>query len=213
MLTGPHILQEIEAGNISISDFNKDNINPNSYDVTLGTTLRLYKDTYSRVTSHTGVDYLAPLFLSDGTSYLDPKRPRETEELAIPPEGLILWPGVMYLGHTEEAVYSEKYIPVLEGKSSIARLFMQIHMTAGFGDTGFNGQFTLEIATLYPCKVYPRMKIGQLSFTVPVGETLSYSKTGKYVGKDARGAVATKYHENFETSTKPKWYESKLESY
>lgn len=160
MLTKKAILSELNKGTIVINPLNQDSINPNSVDVTLFKELKTYK----------------PLIL-------DPHVKNEVIVTEIPPEGLVLYPNKLYLGRTNEWTESHNHIPLLEGKSSLARLGINIHATAGFGDIGFRGYWVLEITVTHPTFVYPNMKIGQLCYHEPVGE-VEERYTGKYQDQD-----------------------------
>lgn len=158
MLTASKILEEIKEGNIYISDFNIDQLNPNSYNIKLANILKYY-------TSKT----------------LDPhdSKTLETNNLIIPDEGIILVPGILYIGSTKETIGTNKYISSIDGRSSIGRLGIQIHMTAGFGDIGFNGTYTLEITVVHPVHIYPDMLIGQVYFEKPDGN-IDFLYNGRY---------------------------------
>jgi dCTP deaminase len=141
ILSDKAILEMIERGELVIEPFRREALGSNSYDVHLGKHLRIYS---------------AP--------YLDARRPNPSTILTIPPEGLFLSPGILYLGVTEEYTETHTCVPFLEGKSSIGRLGIQIHATASKGDVGFRNHWTLEISVLQPVRVYPGMPIGQLIF-------------------------------------------------
>ena len=126
---------------IVIEPFNENQLGPNSYDVRLGDTLKCY------------------------TKFpIDPKIDNPTQNLDIPSSGLELKPGVLYLGTTIEIIGSDYFVPMYEGRSSMARLGVQSHISAGFGDVGFISQWTLEITVVHNLIVYPGMKIGQVYF-------------------------------------------------
>lgn len=91
-------------------------------------------------------------------------RHRRTRRLTIPPEGMVLKPGKLYLGRTVERTRTDKFIPMLEGRSSVGRLGMGIHVTAGFGDIGFDGPWTLEITVTEPLRIYPLVEIAQIYY-------------------------------------------------
>ena len=110
--------------------------------------------------------------------------------------GVVLRPGNGYLLHTHERVHTNKYVPVLDGKSSVARLFVGIHVTAGFGDPGYNGQWTLEVTTVYPVRLYAGMRIAQMRFHTIVGETKLYQ--GNYCGEASTGAVPSRAWKMFQ---------------
>ena len=117
VLTGPEIIRQIEAGDIHIAPFTPAHDGPNSYDVTLNARLLVYD--------------LAP------GEPLDMKRDNPTRALTIPAEGLVLEPGVLYIGCTNETATSKAFVPMFEGRSSIGRLGINTHITAGFGDVGW----------------------------------------------------------------------------
>ncbi|MFF0033120.1 dCTP deaminase [Streptomyces avermitilis] len=155
ILTGPEIQAAASDGRISISPFNADQVNPNSYNVCLGDTLLTYTD-----------------------EVIDPYRPNPTREIIIGEEGHVLQPDQLYLGHTMERVGSDTYVPLLFGRSSVGRLGLFVEITAPIGDIGFHGQWTLMLAPVRPLRVYPGMKIGQIMFFVSLGEIDLYR--GKY---------------------------------
>lgn len=147
ILSDLRILEEITIGNIVIEPFDRASLGTNSYDVHLGRFLAVYK---SRV--------------------LDAKKPNEIEEIIIPESGYELQPGILYLGVTQEYTETHAHVPFLEGKSSIGRLGIDIHATAGKGDVGFCNTWTLEISCVQPVKVYAGMPIGQLIYFAVEGE-------------------------------------------
>ena len=106
----------------------------------------------------------------------------------------MLMPGVGYLMHTAERVCTNKYVPVLDGKSSLGRLFVMVHVTAGYGDAGFDGQYTLEVLVHFPVIVYPGMRFCQMRFMEIKGDPVSYQRTGHYVGDKALGPVGSLVH-------------------
>ncbi len=127
--------------------------------------------------------------------FLDAKKDNKlvTYELADG-EGILLKPGIGYLMHTEERVRSDHFIPVLDGKSSLGRLFVTIHVTAGYGEIGFDGQYTLEVMVQHPVVLYAGMRIGQIRFHTAVGEKQSYQEHGHYVGDKALGPIPSQAH-------------------
>ena len=94
------------------------------------------------------------------------KKHNEIDSFEITKEGFVLQPGVLYLGVTEEYTETHNAVPFLEGKSSIGRLGIDIHATAGKGDVGFCNTWTLEISCVHPVRVYPGMPIDN-SFILP----------------------------------------------
>lgn len=169
-LTGLEILKQVELGNIEIDPFDKNRLNPNSYNVRLAPELKVYK-----------CNSINP---DDGTPciILDSKKKNETERIYIPDDGLLLMPGILYLGRTVERTHTKHYMPIIDGRSSNGRLGITIHATAGFGDIGFNGTWTLEIFVIHPVIVYSFMEIAQISFEEPIGDT-GYQYRGRYFGQ------------------------------
>ena len=146
ILSDKRILEEIERGTIKIAPYNRDCLGSNSYDVHLGANLATYED-----------------------DELDAKKHNTIRHFEIPGEGLVLQPHKFYLGVTEEYTETHIHVPFLEGKSSTGRLGIDIHATAGKGDVGFCGNWTLEISVKQPVKVNKGMPIGQLIY-FPVEE-------------------------------------------
>ena len=102
-----------------------------------------------------------------------------SSKIIIPESGFLLEPGKLYLGRTLEYTKTKKFVPMLEGRSSIGRLGMFVHITAGFGDVGFEGFWTLEIFVVQPLKIYPNVEICQIYFHTIDGDYNEY-KSGKY---------------------------------
>jgi len=159
MYTGNKIIEEIEKGNIVINPSDKNRVNPNSYNLHLDDTLYVY-------------DELA----------IDSKGNNEVKKLVIPEEGLLLQPNTLYLGRTKEYTESHDCVPMLNGRSSIGRLGISIHVTAGFGDVGFKGTWTLEIFCIKPVIIYPNMEICQICYFPAIGDT-NITYKGKYQGQ------------------------------
>lgn len=151
ILTDKKILEAIERQEIVIEPFRRECLGTNSYDVHLGKYLALYQD---RV--------------------LDAKRHNPVVHLEIGDEGFVLQPGTLYLGVTEEYTETHNSVPFLEGKSSIGRLGIDIHATAGKGDVGFSNHWTLEISCVQPVRVYAGMPIGQLIYFLVDGDIENY---------------------------------------
>lgn len=170
ILTGTEITNAVGRGEITIEPYSESKINPNSYDLTLHRILYTYKD-----------------------KILDPKKENpELVPLEISENGCLLLPGQLYLGRTNEYTATDTYIPMLEGKSSIGRLGIDIHKTAGVGDIGFRGNWTLELAVTQPVYIYPDMSICQIIYYVPKGGT-SIQYKGKY--QDSLDVKASKMYE------------------
>lgn len=112
-------------------------------------------------------------------------------------------PGVLYLMHTEEVVAPGPYVGCLDGKSSIGRLGVLVHYTAGYVDTGYRGQLTLEVSATLPTRLYPGMRIAQIRFHTVVGPVVDYAAKGHYTGDAAKGPVPSQVHKQFEGEKKP----------
>ncbi|MGF7229773.1 dCTP deaminase [Arachidicoccus sp.] len=166
ILSDTRILEEMEKGTIKISPYERECLGSNSYDVHLGTTLAVYKD-----------------------EVLDAKKHNTIEYFEIPEEGFVLQPHIFYLGVTLEYTETHAQVPFLEGKSSTGRLGIDIHATAGKGDVGFCGNWTLEISCKQPVRIYPKMPIGQLIYFPVDGEIevkYNQKKNAKYSGQPNR---------------------------
>ena len=141
---------------IVIDPFDEKLLNPNSYNLRLHNELLVYEE-----------------------EILDMKKPNKTRRIIIPEEGLVIKPGRLYLGRTLEYTKTDKYVPMLEGRSSVGRLGVYIHVTAGFGDIGFSGYWTLEIQCVQPVRIYPGVQICQIYYHTIEGEYKKYT-SGKY---------------------------------
>ncbi len=160
ILSDSEILKYIENGDIGIQPYDRENLGSNSYDVHLSKHLATYKD-----------------------DVLDSKKHNTVDHFEIPQEGFVLQPNELYLGSTEEYTETFKHVPFLEGKSSTGRLGIDIHATAGKGDVGFCGHWTLEISVSKPVRVYAGMPIGQIIYYTVEGETINpynKKKSAKY---------------------------------
>ena len=129
---------------------------------------------------------------ADPTGVLDSKKKNEVYKFRMNPEtGWLCKPGIGYLMHTRERIATNHYEPVIDGKSSMGRLFTTAHVTAGYGDPGFNGQYTLEVTVTHPTIIYPGMRFCQMRFHTLVGEHMSYDSKehSHYTGEQAVGPV------------------------
>ena len=116
------------------------------------------------------------------------------KSIQIPEEGYLLEPGKLYLGRTVEYTETDKYVPMLEGRSSIGRLGLYIHVTAGFGDVGFSGYWTLEMHCLQPIRIYPNVEICQIYYHTINGKYDLYS-SGKYANN--QGIQGSRLYQDF----------------
>ena len=154
ILTDQEILNYMEKGLIKVEPFSLSCLGTNSYDVHLGSTLALYE-----------------------SDILDAKAHNKIKSFEIPAEGYVLLPDQFYLGVTHEYTETLAHVPFLEGKSSVGRLGIDIHATAGKGDVGFCNHWTLEISVKKPVRVYSLMPIGQIIYFETKGEVINaYNK-------------------------------------
>ena len=160
ILSGLKIAEEVKAGRIFISDFDEKRLNPNSYNLRLADEILTY-DHY----------------------WLNMKSQNEYRIKKIPESGLLLDKGRIYLARTVERTRTDCYVPMLEGRSSVGRLGIFIHATAGFGDVGFDGYWTLELSCVQPVRIYPGVEICQIYYHTIDGEYEPY-RSGKYQGNN-----------------------------
>jgi len=155
ILTGSEIKAQL-GGNILIEPFDERQLNPNSYNLRLHNELLVYEEIV-----------------------LDMRRPNRYRRYTIPEEGLVLSPNQLYLGRTVELTETRNLVPMLEGRSSVGRLGLFVHITAGFGDVGFRGYWTLEMFAVQPIRVYPGVPIAQIFYHTVEGVVTDY-RSGKY---------------------------------
>lgn len=155
ILSGKEIKNKI-GKEIKIEPYNEKQLNPNSYNLRLHNELLVYDE-----------------------EILDMKKPNKVKRIIIPEEGLVLESGKLYLGRTLEYTETDKYVPMLEGRSSIGRLGLFIHVTAGFGDVGFKGYWTLEIFCVQPIRIYSGVELCQIYYHSVEGDYDKYT-SGKY---------------------------------
>jgi dCTP deaminase len=197
ILSGKAIKDAVHNGDIEISPFDEKNLNPASYDFTLGDQVCVYDNWCLGVKSGEVSDGRS---IRSGAFPMDVKKKPKTVKFKMSESGFTVYPRIGYLMHTVERVKTTMYVPVLDGKSSIGRLFLQVHATAGFGDPGFDGQFTLEVMATCPLIIYPGMRICQIRFHEMSGQLdKSYKEAGHYVGSMASGAVASQAWKQFES--------------
>jgi dCTP deaminase len=192
ILVDKDILLAIDRGRIVIDPFDRACLGTNSYDVHLAPTLRVYKGDLERVEPA----------INDGawiaaTPPLDMRRPRETHDVAIPEDGYVLKPGELYLASTVEHTESWDHVPMLNGRSSVGRLGLSIHVTAGTGDVGFRGAWTMELFVVRPLRIYAGVPIGQLLWmTVSSAPLVPYDRKPSAKYSDAGPLPQTsKLHE------------------
>ena len=168
VISGNKILEEIKKGTIIIDPFNREQLGPNSYNVRLHNEIAFYKD-----------------------DILDMKQDNAIERIIIPKEGYVLYPNQLYLARTVEYTETQNFVPMIDGRSSVGRLGLAIHVTAGFGDVGFKGYWTLEMHCLQPIRIYPNVEIGQLYYSYITSPYEEYK--GKYQSnKDIQASMMWK---------------------
>jgi dCTP deaminase len=155
ILSGKEIQNRLGT-DIEIQPFDAKLLNPNSYNLRLHNELLVYEKTE-----------------------LDMKKPNPVQPVSIPEEGLLLETNKLYLGRTIEYTKTKNLVPMLEGRSSIGRLGLFIHVTAGFGDVGFAGFWTLEIFCEQPIRIYAGVEICQIYYHAIEGDFDEY-QSGKY---------------------------------
>jgi dCTP deaminase len=185
ILSDRSLREEIAAGRIVIDPLDESCIQPSSIDVKVSNLFRVFRN-------HTA-------------GVIDVKVDMEdlTELVSIPDDGVfMLHPGEFVLGSTLERIaVPDDLVARVEGKSSLGRLGLLIHSTAGFVDAGFDGHITLELANVasLPITIYPGMRIGQVSFlrmTTPADRPYGKGANGsKYQGQ--KGPTPSRYFENF----------------
>lgn len=171
ILSGREIKNKI-GKEIVIEPFSEKQLNPNSYNLKLHDELLIYEE-----------------------DVLDMKKENKVKKIVIPEDGMVLEPGKLYLGRTVEYTATDNYVPMLEGRSSIGRLGLFIHVTAGFGDVGFKGFWTLEIFCVQPIKIYPGVEICQIYYHSVEGEYDQYC-SGKYQNNE--GVQPSLLYKDFE---------------
>jgi len=176
ILSDVKIREALRDRRIVIRPFRPDCLGTNSYDVHLGPYLAVYED-----------------------AALDARENNLVREFRIPSDGYVLIPGQLYLGVTEEYTETHGFVPFLEGKSSVGRLGIDIHSTAGKGDEGFCNYWTLEMSVKLPVRVYAGMPVGQLIYfeiSGRVQRSYSEKRSAKY-RKVSRHPTASRMYLNF----------------
>ena len=156
MILSGKAIRERLGKEIIIEPFNEKALNPNSYNLTLHNELMVYEN-----------------------DILDMRVENKAKTILIPEDGILLEPGTLYLGRTAEYTETEKFVPMLEGRSSVGRLGLSVHVCAGFGDVGFKGFWTLEIHCVQPIRIYAGVGICQIYYHAIEGDYDPYI-SGKY---------------------------------
>jgi len=171
ILSGKKIKEEVKNGNINIEPFDEKLLNPNSYNYHLNNVIYEITD-----------------------EIIDPKEKSNIEKINLTEDGYILKPNKLYLGSTKEKIGSSKYVTQLIGRSSVGRLGIFLQVTAPLGHVGCNHCWTLELRVVQPIKIYPNMKIGQVSFWNIFGATDLNYKNGEY--NNYIDAEVSKFYKN-----------------
>ena len=177
ILSDASILEAIARNDIVIEPYDRNCLGTNSYDVHLSKYLACYID-----------------------EIIDARKHNQVEHFEIGDEGIVLHPGKTYLGSTMEYTETRRYVPFLEGKSSVGRLGIDIHATAGKGDVGFCNHWTLEISVSQPVRVYAGMPIGQLIYFLVDGAVeVDYASkaSAKYNQRDHKPVESMMWKNNF----------------
>ncbi len=168
ILTG-HQIRSYLGSKIVIDPFRESNLNPNSYNLTLHNELMIYEEVV-----------------------LDMAKANRVRRVAIPPEGLVLGPNQLYLGRTVERTETHELVPMIEGRSSIGRLGLFVHVTAGFGDVGFCGYWTLEMFAVQPVRIYPGVPICQIFYHEISGAITEYASDKYQNNRDIQPSLLFK---------------------
>lgn len=158
ILTGREINDCVRDGTISITPYDWSNMGPNSYNLHLSPRLLVYN--------------------SAEHNFLRLTHPNPTTEIIMQKSGFVMNPGTLYLGQTIERTKTNHYVPMLEGRSSFARLGISVHASAGFGDIGFDGHWTLEITCTHRVLMLPGIAIAQIFYV-----KTNWQYADKYAGK------------------------------
>lgn len=174
ILSDAEILAARARGEIVIDPFDVNQLGGNSYDVRMGPVLRVYETSSTagsamafRGAHEVGIELMALAdrnWIGTQLSILDAAKEPRTVDISILESGIVLVPGILYLASTVEYTETHEHVVYLDGKSSIGRLGIAVHLTAGRGDVGFVGHFTLEMSVVQPVRVYAGMPIGQLTY-------------------------------------------------
>lgn len=171
MILSGRQIKEVQNDKIIIAPFHEEQVNPNSYNLRLHNQIGVYED---------------PI--------LDMKRNNALKIFTIPTSGFLLEPHRLYLARTIEYTATDYYVPMLEGRSSLGRLGLNVHVTAGFGDIGFSGYWTLEMHAIAPIWIYPGVDICQIYYHTIEGDYDLYQE--KHAGNN--GLEASKMYLDFQ---------------
>jgi dCTP deaminase len=169
MILSGHQIREHLGTNIVIDPFVEEHLNPNSYNLTLHNELMVYEEVV-----------------------LDMSKANRVRRITIPPEGLILGPNQLYLGRTVERTETHNLVPMIEGRSSVGRLGLFVHVTAGFGDVGFCGYWTLEMFAVQPVRIYAGVPICQIFYHEITGAITEYASEKYQNNRDIQPSLLFK---------------------
>ena len=169
MILSGHEIHEHLGTNIIIEPFNEERLNPNSYNLSLHREMMIYEEIV-----------------------LDMRQPNRVRRITIPDEGMVLNPNQLYLGRTVERTETHNLVPMIEGRSSVGRLGLFVHVTAGFGDVGFCGYWTLEMFAVQPVRIYPSVPICQIFYHQITGQITEYSSNKYQHNRDIQPSLLFK---------------------
>ncbi|MEZ6055395.1 MAG: dCTP deaminase [Planctomycetaceae bacterium] len=168
ILSGNEIRARL-GGDIVIEPFEESQLNPNSYNLRLHNELLVYEEIV-----------------------LDMSRPARFRRYEIPPEGFVLHPNQLYLARTVERTETRNLVPMIEGRSSVGRLGLFVHVTAGFGDAGFCGYWTLEMFAVQPVRIFAGVEIAQMFYHTIEGEITEYNSDKYQRNRDIQPSMLYK---------------------
>ncbi|MEX2188307.1 MAG: dCTP deaminase [Pirellulales bacterium] len=168
ILSGKEIRRRM-GRDIVIDPFDDARLNPNSYNLALHGELMVYEEVV-----------------------LDMRKSNRVRRIEIPPEGLVLGPSQLYLGRTAERTETHNLVPMIEGRSSVGRLGLFVHVTAGFGDVGFCGYWTLEMFAVQPVRIYAGVPICQIFYHEIAGEHDDYDSEKYQHNRDIQPSMLFK---------------------
>jgi dCTP deaminase len=168
ILSGEMIRKKLN-GDVVIEPFNERNLNPNSYNLTLHDEILTYEEVV-----------------------LDMRKSNRVRRMTIPQNGMVLNPNQLYLARTAERTETHNLVPMIEGRSSIGRLGLFVHVTAGFGDVGFCGFWTLEMFAVQPVRIYPGVPICQIFYHQITGEIREYDSDKYQHNRDIQPSLMFK---------------------
>ena len=168
ILSGNEIASRV-GSDVVIEPFDSARLNPNSYNLTLHGELMVYEEVV-----------------------LDMRKANRVRRIEIPEEGIVIGPGQLYLGRTAERTETHNLVPMIEGRSSVGRLGLFVHVTAGFGDVGFCGYWTLEMFAVQPVRIYAGVPICQIFYHEITGDVTEYASDKYQHNRDIQPSLLFK---------------------